>query len=93
MSISPTDLELVQQHVANAEARVKNQRKAIAILGARGEPLQHARTLLHLFELTRQAHLDHLAELEEILARQSRPYRSMGPGKRGYRTSGEIRAN
>jgi hypothetical protein len=93
MSISRTDLELVQRHVANSETRVDNQRKAIAILAARGQPLQHARRLLRLFEVTRQAHIDHLAQLEEILARQSRPYGSSGVGEHRHQGSGERRAH
>lgn len=70
MTTLQTDLELVKTHVANSENRVRNQRKVIAILSARRQSLQQAQGLLHLFEVTWQAHVDHLAELQKLSSRQ-----------------------
>jgi hypothetical protein len=85
------DLELVKTHVINSENRIRNQRKVIAILAARRQPLQQAQGLLHLFEVTWQAHVDHLAELQKLIDRQLKPRREMGFRSRCREASEERR--
>ena len=71
-----SDLDIVKGHVRNAELRVAAQRKLIALLAARCLPLKQAQELLHLYQVTLQAHADHLVHIEEIAIRRARPRRS-----------------
>ena len=71
-----SDLDMVRRHVANAERRVAAQRKLNALIAARRLPIKDARELLALYEATLQAHLDHLAHIEDIASRLERPRRS-----------------
>ena len=76
MDAHQSDLDMVKQHVTNSEVRIETQRKLIAILAAQRQPLKQARELLHLFEVTLQAHVDHLVHVEEIAGHRARPRRS-----------------
>lgn len=67
---------MVKRHVRNAELRVAVQRKLVALIAARRLPVKEARELLHLYEVTLQAHVDHLAHVEDIAQRRARPRRS-----------------
>ena len=67
---------MVKRHVRNAELRVVAQRKLVALIAARRLPVKEARELLHLYEVTLQAHVDHLAHVEDIAQRRARPRRS-----------------
>jgi hypothetical protein len=71
-----SDLEMVRRHVRNAELRVAAQRKLVALIAARRLPLKEALELLHLYEVTLKAHVDHLAHVEDIAQRCARPRRS-----------------
>lgn len=71
-----SDLEMVKRHVRNAELRVAAQRKLIALIAVRRLPLKEAQELLHLYEVTLQAHVDHLVHVEDIALRRARPRRS-----------------
>jgi hypothetical protein len=80
-----SDIDMVKRHVLNAEQRVVAQRKMIALLAARRLPMKQAQDLLHLFEATWQAHVNHLAALEEVERRRLFPRRSgerVGPRSR-----------
>ena len=68
-----SDLDMVKRHVGNAELRLTSQRKLIAILAAQLQPLKQARELLHLFEVTWQAHVDHLLHVEELASHRAKP--------------------
>ena len=65
-----SDLAMVQRHVRSAEARIVNQRRLIAVLAAQRQPLGEARELLHLFETTCEAHVEHLSHIEDVMRRQ-----------------------
>ena len=71
-----SDLDMVRRHVENAQRRVAAQRKLIALIAARRLPLKEARDILNLYEATLQAHVDHLAHVEDIASRSARPRRS-----------------
>jgi hypothetical protein len=71
-----SDLDMVKRHVRNAELRVAAQRKLIALIAVRRLPLKEAHELLHLYEVTLQAHVDHLDHVEDIALRRARPRRS-----------------
>src|SRR3984957_3809323 len=75
-AVPESDLDMVKRHVRNAELRVAAQRKLIALIAARRLPLKEALELLHLYEVTLQAHKDHLVHVEEIAMRRARPRRS-----------------
>ncbi len=88
-ALPPIDIDMVKQHVANAEARIATQRQRIAILASQRQPLKQARELLHLFELTWQAHVDHLAHVEEVMRIRACPGRRAG--MRARRTERVLR--
>lgn len=69
---------MVKLHVANSSVRIATQRKLIAILAAKRQPLEQARELLHLFEVTWQAHVDHLVHVEELANRPLKSRRDAG---------------
>jgi hypothetical protein len=75
-AVPESDLDMVKRHVRNAELRVAAQRKLIALIAARRLPLKQALELLHLYEVTLQAHVDHLAHIEDITRRRALPRRS-----------------
>ncbi len=83
-----SDLEIVSRHVKNAEARVATQRKLIALLAVRRQPLKQANELLHLLEETSRVQAVHLVEMEEIVSRRARPRRIAGTRIR-YREASE----
>lgn len=69
-----SDLDLVRRHVRNAELRLGAQRKIVAILAARRQPMKQALELLQLYEVTWQAHVDHLAHIEDVVQRRETPH-------------------
>lgn len=73
---SESDLEMVQRHVRNAESRIANHRRLIALLAANRQPLEQARELLHLFEATYRAQVEHLSHVEEIARQRAVPRNS-----------------
>ena len=83
-AVPESDLDMVKRHVRNAELRVAAQRKLIALIAARRLPLREALELLHLYEVTLQAHVDHLTHVEDIARRRALPRRS---GERSGRRS------
>lgn len=86
-AIPESDVDMVKRHVRNAEARLAAQRKMIAILAARRQPLKQAQELLQLYEFTWQAHVDHLAHVEDVARRRALPGRE--GGRSGYREASE----
>jgi hypothetical protein len=66
-----SDLDIVKRHVRSAELRIASRRKLIAFLAARRQLLKQAREPLHLFEVTRQAHVDHLVHVEDGARRRA----------------------
>ena len=73
-----SELDMVKRHVRNAEARVAAQRKMIALLAARRLPLRAAQEQLQLYEFALQAHIDHLAHLEDVARRSALSRRGGG---------------
>lgn len=71
-----SDLDMVRRHVKNAELRVAAQRKLIALIAVRRLPLHEAQELLRLYESTLQAHVDHLAHVEDVARRREIPRRA-----------------
>lgn len=71
-----SDIDMVKRHVVSAELRIASQKKMIALLAARRLPMKHAQDLLHLFEATWQAHVDHLAHVEDVARRSLMPRRT-----------------
>ena len=70
-----SDLDIVKRHVRSAELRIASRRKLIAFLAARRQLLKQAREPLHLFEVTWQAHVDHLVHVEDGARRRGPPCR------------------
>jgi hypothetical protein len=68
-----SDIDMALRHVRNAESRITNQRRLIALLGARRRPLKQARELLHLFEATCQTQVEHLSHVEEVMRQRAVP--------------------
>jgi hypothetical protein len=75
-AVPESDIDMVKRHVRNAELRVAAQRKLIALIAARRLPLKQALELLHLYEETLRAHIDHLAHVEDVARRRALPRRS-----------------
>ena len=89
-AIPESDLDMVKRHVANAELRLASQRKLIAILAVRRQPLKQAQELLHLYEAMWQAHVDHLVHVEDVARRRALPGNE--GGRSGCReAAGQVR--
>lgn len=89
-AIPESDLDIVKRRVVNSELRIASQRKLIAILAARRQPLKKAQELLHLYEEMRQAHVDHLVHVEDVARRRALPGNE--GGRSGCReTAGQVR--
>ncbi len=73
--VSGADLAMARRHVDNADRRIANHRKFVAILAASRQPLAQAREVLSLLEKTLQTQWDHLAELDQALTQYSPPPR------------------
>jgi hypothetical protein len=56
-----SDIDLIRRHVTNAKLRLFAQRKLVAFLAARRQPLTQAQELLQLHDETWRAHVDHLS--------------------------------
>jgi hypothetical protein len=78
-----TEIDMVKRRVTNAELRLAAQKKMVALLAARRLPMRQAQEQLQLYEAALQAHVDHLAHLEDVARRQLVPRRS---GERGSRS-------
>ena len=89
-AIPESEIDMVKRHVMNAELRLASQRKLIAILAARRQPLKQAQELLHLYEITWQGHVDHLVHLEDVARRRALP--GAEGGRSGCREgTGQVR--
>ena len=78
------DMIVAIGHAESAAFRVANQRKLIAILAARRQPLNQAKEVLSLLEQTSLVHIAHLERLEEL----SRIGAPQTEGGRAQRTPG-----
>ena len=64
MNENETEYEMVQRHVHEGQAHVKQQRKLIAHMQEKGEPIEMAKTILLQFEESQKQHELHFERLK-----------------------------